>query len=501
MLLALLVIIELVYAFIISAGTMTHWPTCSNYYDLLAEGFRRGRLDFPIEPSPQLIAAADPFDRANSGLWLWDASFFDGKFFAYWGPLPALIQAAVKSLLGVTRVVGDQYLCFFFASLYALFGTLTLERVASRLFPRVPIALLGIAVLVFAFVNPIPHSLATPGIYQAAILGGQAFLLLGVLVSFDAVSLATDERRPIAAGRARLAIAGSAFGLALACRISLGPAVALVIAAIVLARSRATRGRHGARTFGDLACVTAPVAVVVEALLLYNELRFGSWFDFGLSHMLTSFQFHTSASCIPLNVYSYACRPFEWSPRFPFVLQSWDVHAPGVPTAEWLAAGYTRAEPVVGVLIGAPWVWFVPIGVIVCVERGVGRFLPRRELDGGRAFRTGAWCCAAFAVLGSATGIVLVPMTLSSMRYLADFSPGLVLLATFCAWCIVEVAAERGAAKRLVRATAAVLGVATIVVGLLLGVQGYNDHFKVHNPALFEALHALSLSAVERSSE
>jgi hypothetical protein len=478
---ALLVIVELAYVFIISAGTFTHWPIYSNYYDLMAEGFRAGHLDLPIKPYPELLARADPFDRANSDLWLWDASLYDGKYFFYWGPLPALFQAAAKSILGIQRLIGDQYLLFAFSTLYLVFGTLILERLARRLFPSLPAGLLVLAVLVFAFANPIPHGLASAFVYQAAIMGGQAFLMLGVLFAFDAVwSTAGGER---ASGR--LVLAGIAWGLALACRISLAPAVAALILVTALATARPERNRL-ARLITDGLRLGAPVAAASGALLLYNKLRFGAWTDFGVDLQLATLKLHSSASYIPMNLYSYALRPFEWSSRFPFALQIADLEARGVQRAEWLGAGYSTPEPVVGFLLAVPWTWIVPIGAFVCAERGLRRFLPSNGSEPDRRFRTAAWCCASFVILATLTGIMLLPMFVSTMRYLADFTPGTVLTAILCAWCLWSVTPENGWMRRICIAGCAALGSATVLLGLLFGVQGYRDHFRVQNPKLYD---------------
>jgi hypothetical protein len=42
--------------------------------------------------------------------------------------------------------------------------------------------------------------------------------------------------------------------------------------------------------------------------------------------------------------------------------------------------------------------------------------------------------------------------------------------------------------RRLVTGLAIVLGAATIVVGLLLGYQGYGGHFRTNNPSLDKRL-------------
>ena len=70
---------------------------------------------------------------------------------------------------------------------------------------------------VFAYANHTPFEIATPGIYEAAIVGAQAFLLLGLLFAFDAVWRADAERPPPAW---LLLAAGASWALSIGSRVS-----------------------------------------------------------------------------------------------------------------------------------------------------------------------------------------------------------------------------------------------------------------------------------------
>mgnify|MGYP003341686041 CR=1 FL=1 len=65
-------------------------------YGLLARGFLRGQLDLDLVPDPALTAAANPYDPAlRPKVWYpHDASLFNGKFYAYFGPAPAVLAYA-----------------------------------------------------------------------------------------------------------------------------------------------------------------------------------------------------------------------------------------------------------------------------------------------------------------------------------------------------------------------------------------------------------------------
>ena len=75
----------------------------SNFYGLLGDAFLSGQTYLKITPSPQLLALADPYDpHANAPYLLWDASLYNGKYYLYFGPGPALIWAAAKAIFGVS---------------------------------------------------------------------------------------------------------------------------------------------------------------------------------------------------------------------------------------------------------------------------------------------------------------------------------------------------------------------------------------------------------------
>lgn len=62
-------------------------------YANLAEGFSRGHLYMASAPDARLARLSDPYDPAARGgiNYIWDASYFNGRYYLYFSPLPALI--------------------------------------------------------------------------------------------------------------------------------------------------------------------------------------------------------------------------------------------------------------------------------------------------------------------------------------------------------------------------------------------------------------------------
>ncbi len=478
----LFVLVEYVYVFLCTARTFDNWPTYNNYYDLLAEGFRAGHLNIAADPSAELLAKPNPYDHANSHLWMWDVSLYKGKYYLYWGPTPAILQALAKSALRIRGLIGDQYLVFTFFSLSALSGALLVDRMAKRLFGTTSIFVVGLAFLAFAFSNPAPYLVATPGVYQAAIAGGQAFLLLGLVPAFDAVWRANEGATP----RVKLALAGAAWVMALGSRISLAPAVGLLVVVTAVLSGR-SRGGRWTRIVRDCSWIALPLAIGSFALLLYNKMRFDSWLEFGHSTQLDTLTWKLSPKYLVANLYQYFISPPELSCHFPFLVQWWDHGIQQVPG--WVAAGdgYYVQEPVVGALLVVPVIWCAWFSVPKLLS-----FDPRRTVAWSNQ---GAylWCVLAFAISGSLTAGLDFSVLTATMRYLADFTFGLVLLGILGGFTLRS--SLRGRWTRAL-GTIVIVGTSlgTVVMGLLLGFQGYNNQFAIHNPPLYEkVVHKLSL--------
>lgn len=469
----LLGLIWALYAFYASAGT-SPWPAYGLYHDLQADAFLKGQLNLPIEPAPELLRAKDPYDIANQRYWWVDASFYKGKYYMYWGPLPALCQALVKWAFHIKRTLGDQYLTFGFLCLGSLFGAILIVRLARRLFPGVPRWLVMVGVLVFACANPALHAATTGSTYHAAITGAQAFLVAGVLCAFDAVWNAGTARARLF----RLCAAGGLWGLVIASRVALFPAIALLVVLTALFEALASE-RWLRRAVVDLVCLGAPLAAIGLALLLYNKLRFDHWLEFGTKLQLSAFPLRLSTDYWPVNLYSYSLRPWFTSCQFPYFYQEWWTPRNALPSVFLpLPAGYDPIEPVIGFLLALPFVWLAPWAFLLA---------PRSLRPRTQQARTYLFCLLSFSVMASVTGIVGFSIYISTMRYLGDITYGLVLLSLLAAFALRShrIVAHVPRAASLVITT---LAMASVVFGLLIGYQGYNAHFHNYNLALDKKL-------------
>jgi hypothetical protein len=477
----LLAAIEVSYVGFISAWRFTRWSTFNANYDLLAEGFRSGHLYLSVPPPPALLAKANPFDPVWRPLWFWDASLYNGHYYLYWGPLPAVAIAIFKTIFRIRAPIGDQYAVFVFYSIYLVAGALLIVRMARRLFDRLPAWLIVLCVCVYAYANPTPYLIASPGIYEAAIVGGQAFLVLGLLVAFEAIWRDDEGER-----RRRLIGAGLCWGFAFACRASTALPGALFIALTALAVSPPSPWPKAWRNpLRPVLWSSIPMTVVVAAHLVYNKLRFDSWLDFGLGRQLSTMQFRTAPQYLLPNLYSYLLRPLKPSCWFPYLTAPAGLRRAAFPRGLQMPRGYDAVEPVAGLLNATPWVLLAGVAVVFLVvllrrARRTPELLAR-----DRRARATLWCGVAFLVLGTVTGLPEITEFFASMRFLADVAGGLVLAGAWAAFALYAQLRDKRWPGHVATAVIVGLGGLTIVIGLLLGVEGYDHMFEHENPQLF----------------
>lgn len=470
-LIAAAVLVELLSWFVASAGTFTRWHFYTGYLNDLAEGFRAGHLHLSIEPPADLVSRPNPFDPANAGLWYWDASLYHGHYYLYWGPVPALLLAAVKTLFRISTPVGDEAVVFGLATLQFVAGTLFIERAGRRLFGRLPVALEVAAVLVLGLANPTLYNLARAAVYEAAIVGGQAFLLLGLVFAFDAIWASTVRRSSLVA-------AGVSWVAAFGCRSSLAPAVALLVVATVVGAAGGTSERWRRRAAQTALWLGVPVAMGLFVTLGYNRLRFDAWLDFGRGYQLSWIKMGAAPRFLRANLYAYLGRPAVWSCRFPFAYAILDMGMRAFPPGTELPKDYFVYEQVAGLLPALPWSWFAPVALIAAA----------RAVLRTRVVSPFSWAVGATALAAAGALAPCLLLSTATNRYLGDVVGTVVLLATLGAGAAYAALRARRIGRRLVVAAALVLAIPSMGIGLALGIKGQYAHFEANNPPLYQKL-------------
>lgn len=241
-----------------------------DYYSDLADAFSHGQLSLLRPVPPELLAEPDPyaFDMA----WkykIWDYSLYNGKFYLYFGPVPALLRLVFFNA-PATQTVNIAY-----AWLYALFFLLALRLVKNRLYPDADPAVLWLTAFIGAANPLIIHLAAIPSVYNSAVLAAAAFMAGAVYFYLRAVTGGSNRD---------WVLAGIFAALAAASRVTAGVAALPLLAHAVL---------HGMRTESSAArrakaavLFALPLCIAAGLLAWYNYARFGSIYEFGVTYQL-----------------------------------------------------------------------------------------------------------------------------------------------------------------------------------------------------------------------
>ena len=297
-------------------------PEHRNQYELMAEAFLGGHIDFAYgdeDALSQLKNPYDPAERNQSGVkFHWDHAFYNGHYYMYFGVVPVLLVFLPYRVLTGASLTTYHATQLFVAA--AIAGIFILFRLLSRLFfKKLPYAVYLAASVAFSVMS-VWYSISAPALYCTAITGAIALEIWSLYFFVRAVWGESRENRQLL-----LAGVGSVFGaLTFGCRPPVALANILVLPMLfVFLRQR----RITAKLLGKLALAALPYVLTAAALMVYNYVRFDDPFEFGQAYQLTvadqsQYSVHldlASLRRIAANTKDYFFHVGSVQPPFPFL--------------------------------------------------------------------------------------------------------------------------------------------------------------------------------------
>jgi hypothetical protein len=356
-------------------------------YEYLTEGFLHGHTYLSVEPAPELLKLEDPYDpAANAPYRLWDTSLYNGRYYLYQGPTPA-VALMLPWRIATGRMLPQRLAVAAFAALGLAALTLLLWEVRGRHFPGFSGWAVGAIVLVVFHATWLPVTLRRSALWELPVVAAAACLWWSLYFLWKFHD---------SGGRVRW---GGAAGIALALLMGSRAAALFGAGAIALLLFVPT-GRHVHRWRGPVLAAALAAAGGI-ALLAYNRVRFGHWLDFGLTYALFGEDYrsvkYSSLRLIPYNFWVYLFSPPRPGPYFPFLHPFWSDDTP---------KGFIGFEEVYGVAFMMPvhiaafaafgWAWTnrAAAGMRAAVVTLAGA-LCTSVLAGGILFAW-AWACSRF---------------------------------------------------------------------------------------------------------
>lgn len=285
------------------------------YGDLTA-AFLQGQVSLLVPPDPKLALSSDPYDpdkRLPGTEIAWDYSYYHGKYYLYFGPVPALILGCTWYYLtgGLPSLNLEVFIC---SILNLIFFFCFVRSLITQYFNRVPLGMECLIYILYGFSNLIPYVAGRSYMYELPIICASAFTL-GFFVSI-LQSLRQNSRRWL-----WLFLASCSAGLAAGSR----PTTAFLFIILGLYWLFLHRKpRLSTAFFKESLAVFLPAFLSVGAILWYNYARFQNPLSFGVEQILNNGGAHLNRlfqlKNIPEGLLAYYFLPWTYDPTiFPYI--------------------------------------------------------------------------------------------------------------------------------------------------------------------------------------
>ena len=266
------------------------FPQHRNQYELLARSFLHGHIYLEyddVDPDLEKINPYSPYERWISGVSFHsDNAYYKGKYYMYFGAVPVLML-----FLPYLAITGQDFTTYhatqIFAALAILGIFLLFWQIAKKYFKNMSQIMLLSLSTAFSLIC-IDNSISTPALYCTATTSAVCMMVWSIYFFFTAIFVIPSEKR---AKRVWLAALGSLFGaLTFGCRPSAALGNTLLIPfclGYIQSEKVEKKPAEIAKLIGRIAIIALPYVIVAIILMLYNNARFESPFEFGQAYQLT----------------------------------------------------------------------------------------------------------------------------------------------------------------------------------------------------------------------
>ena len=249
-------------------------------YNKLTDALIARRYALLETPHHYLEKDGDPYDmklrEERKYDYPWDTAYYQGKYYVYFGVVPAVtVLLPYRLLTGNYLDLDYPILSFSILFLLGLYGVYS--RIVKRCFPKISFALYWTGLLIMCTSLNLTWCLRRTLVYELAITSGICFAVWGVffmLAALDGIRL-----KPLC-----FLLSGACCALAVGCR----PTMVFVSIPVFLLGYFALKADHRKRRLPDLLLFLLPYILAGAALMKYNYERFDDPFEFGITWQLTT---------------------------------------------------------------------------------------------------------------------------------------------------------------------------------------------------------------------
>lgn len=479
---AVLLLTSAFAAWYTSQGHFPIFRTTYNPYVELGEAFLHGQVALLELPDPRLVAMKDPVNdmAGRAGIpYRYDVSYYKGRYYAYWGPVPALLNTLVQAITQ-TKPPGQLAPLVFFTGIgLALIAVLSLLR--QWLFPRAPGISISLFLIAAMFNLPYMFMLGRSSVYETAILAGQFFLFTG-LAGWLAY---LHTRRP-----GWLLLAGIGYALAVGSRYNMLLAVSVLSVAVLWEIKNL--GVFSRPWFRRALLFAVPLAFMAIMLLLYNYARFEHPLQTGLRYQLANpayQQEYYAPRFVPSNLYVYLFSPAATRGAFPFIIPQ-EIQPASFPTWAEMAQGRDSERAMMGMANWTPVFWILAflLPALIVLNRRSTLTTPEPALANTQA--AGRRFFLMVLLAGAVEALHMLLYYFGAMRFLADSYLLFLVALALLTWKVDDRLARAGTRTAGIFRAAfwfafALLAVATGLIGFLTSFEIPPQTLRMNNPDLY----------------
>lgn len=253
-----------------------------NQYELLADSIINGKvtLEYDSSYTKDLKKIENPYDpelRDKTGVrYKWDHAYYKGKYYMYFGVVPVVLTFIPYKLITGTSLntyhATQIYVCIFIVGIFFLFEML--RKLTKSKISTFEYVLASIAISLAS----IWYAIDYPALYTTAITSGLCLSIWSIIFYIKTIF---EEKHKIR----NILIAGLLGALIFGCRPTIGFTNILFIPALLSLIKKENKGNKVLLTVLSM----MPFIFVAFILMLYNYIRFDSFFEFGQTYQLTCF--------------------------------------------------------------------------------------------------------------------------------------------------------------------------------------------------------------------
>lgn len=378
--------------------------TSADYYNQLTSSLKKGKvyIQDPDKSEKILNKLKNPYDinlrakelKKYKASYLWDAAFYNGHYYVYFGVVPAIIfYLPLNALFNIQ--LPTAFVVLMCTLLCIILITILLYRFVKLKYKNCSIGVFILLDLLLIYCTGLEYFVKIPNFYGLPIVSGLMFTFLGLNLYF---SILTSNRFI----KTKLTLGSLSLALVAGCRPQLLLGSLLIIPILVAYFKKNGVNLKKKDYIKYIFAIMIPYIIVASLLMYYNYIRFGSPFDFGANYNLTTndmtvrgFQFRR----IPLGIFMYLFNPVTIKGVFPFIGEN-------ALTTSYM--GITIYETVYGGLLTTTLIYLITL------------FLPKfKKIINNKLIYN-----SCFLMLVSAFLILIVDTQMAGIlaRYLSDFS-------------------------------------------------------------------------------